>query len=371
MLPPNFISQMETILGHQMPEFLESLKSPSPISVRINKLKKTKLVGETVPWCQDAIYLNQRPNFAQMLEFQTGAIYPQEASSMFLSQFLDDSEPLLVLDLCSAPGGKTTLLLDNLHPDSLIFANEIHPLRFKTLKENLYKWGRTNIVLACYKPLDFANLKEYFDLILVDAPCSGEGMFRKEDVALEHWSSNNVNWCEARQKQILKDILGCLKVGGNLIYSTCTYNTQENENVVEFVKTLGYKSNLLNLGQEFGFAQKNGIYKAFPHKVKGEGFAIASLTKMVEKPNTFYNDYKPNVEQVVVLKTAREFITKHLPNWQNYTMYFQDDKMYIYPNIHKNDVEFALANLKKIQPGMHFATLKGKSWKLNSGIYLD
>jgi 16S rRNA C967 or C1407 C5-methylase (RsmB/RsmF family) len=339
--------------------------------VRINKLKKTKLVGETVPWCQDAIYLNQRPNFAQMLEFQTGAIYPQEASSMFLSQFLDDSEPLLVLDLCSAPGGKTTLLLDNLHPDSLIFANEIHPLRFKTLKENLYKWGRTNIVLACYKPLDFANLKEYFDLILVDAPCSGEGMFRKEDVALEHWSSNNVNWCEARQKQILKDILGCLKVGGNLIYSTCTYNTQENENVVEFVKTLGYKSNLLNLGQEFGFAQKNGIYKAFPHKVKGEGFAIASLTKMVEKPNTFYNDYKPNVEQVVVLKTAREFITKHLPNWQNYTMYFQDDKMYIYPNIHKNDVEFALANLKKIQPGMHFATLKGKSWKLNSGIYLD
>lgn len=261
--------------------FEQALAEDAIVSVRQNTLKTSALKGEPVPWCSTGLYLPQRPIFTLDPNFHAGAYYVQEASSMFLEQAVkasvDLSKPLRVLDLCAAPGGKSTHLLGLLSNDSLLISNEVIRSRATILSENIQKWGKPNVVVTNNDPKDFSKLNGYFDLIVVDAPCSGEGLFRKDNAAIAEWSEDNVNLCSLRQRRILSDVWPALKEDGVLIYCTCTYNEQENEDNLEWLSQQK-DIEFINIPLFEGVEKTTG-YRFLPHKIKGEGFFISAVRK--------------------------------------------------------------------------------------------
>ncbi|HEX8060200.1 MAG TPA: RsmB/NOP family class I SAM-dependent RNA methyltransferase, partial [Cyclobacteriaceae bacterium] len=262
-------------------EFKKALSEEPVSSIRINRLKKPNLAGEHVSWCSTGIYLPERPVFTLDPNFHAGAYYVQEASSMFLEQAVkssvDLSKPLRVLDLCAAPGGKSTHLLQLISNESLLVSNEVIRSRAMILSENIQKWGKSNVIVTNNDPKDFTELNGYFDLIVVDAPCSGEGLFRKDEDAMQEWSDENVNLCSLRQRRILADVWPALKENGVLIYCTCTYNEAENENNLKWLSEQK-DIELIDL-PHFPGVEKTTGYRFMPHKVKGEGFFIAAVRK--------------------------------------------------------------------------------------------
>ncbi|MBO4777489.1 MAG: rRNA cytosine-C5-methyltransferase [Bacteroidales bacterium] len=265
---------------------LTALNTERLTSIRINPPKYSAVSLPRVPWCETGYYLDQRPIFTLDPLFHAGAYYVQEASSMFLEQIIKPfaTRPLRVLDLCAAPGGKTTLALSLLPEGSLIVANEVIKSRSLILSENLIKWGDPNCIVTNNDPKDFSFLKGAFDIIIVDAPCSGEGMFRKDSEAISEWSPENVDLCSKRQLRILYDIWDCLAPEGLLIYSTCTFNEKENEDVVaRFVSENNARCERIPLQTEWNVTEreKNGAfsYRFFPHKTKGEGFSVSVIRK--------------------------------------------------------------------------------------------
>lgn len=263
-----------------------ALQTERLTSIRINPLKISNLNLPKVPWCENGFYLEERPIFTLDPLFHAGSYYVQEASSMFLEQIIKPiaTRPLRVLDLCAAPGGKTTLTLSLLPAGSLLVANEVIKNRSQILSENLIKWGHSNCIVTNNDPKDFSFLKGFFDLILVDAPCSGEGMFRKDSDAISEWSPENVDLCSKRQLRILYDIWDCLAPEGTLIYSTCTFNEAENEDVVSrFISENDAVCERITLAEEWNITEreKNGAfsYRFFPHKTKGEGFSVSVIQK--------------------------------------------------------------------------------------------
>ena len=233
-LPVDFSKAMQQQLGEEYEEFAQALDAPLPTSIRVNPQKTTQEpLLERVGWSSNGYYLPQRIPFTFDPLFHAGHYYVQEASSMFVEQILKTvvTKPVRVLDLCAAPGGKTTLALSLLPQGSFVVANEYVSQRAQILAENLIKWGMPNTIVTNNTPADYGKLRHTFDVIIVDAPCSGEGMFRKDEEALVQWSLDNVNLCVDRQKEILASVWPSLKPGGVLIYSTCTYNTAENEDM--------------------------------------------------------------------------------------------------------------------------------------------
>lgn len=293
-LPLSFISQMRSLLGGEAEtaRLLDALEGEPSVSVRLNPGKPSPgpAGAEKVPWCPQGYYLTERPLFALDPLWHAGGYYVQEASSMFLHQVLsrwEGKEPVRMLDLCAAPGGKATLACSALPPGSLLVANEVMRNRVQILAENITKWGCPDVVVTHNDPSDFTPLGPVFDIVLVDAPCSGEGMFRKDPVAVEEWSPDNVDMCARRQQRILSDIWPCLRPGGWLIYSTCTYNTRENEEQVRHVcdewgaeplavegvpAEWGITGSLLE-GASFP------VYRFLPHRTRGEGLFMALLRK--------------------------------------------------------------------------------------------
>ena len=288
-LPAGFEKMMAALLKNEISPFLQSLHASPPTSIRIHpgKYDDTNSL-EKVPWARWGRYLRERPVFTLDPAFHAGGYYVQEASSMFLEQVLlsaiDIRNPIKVLDLCAAPGGKSTHLLSLLHPGSLLVSNEVIHSRASILLENLQKWGHINSVVTQNDPRDFAHLEGFFDLILVDAPCSGEGMFRKEPDSLKEWSVENVHLCALRQRRILKDVWPALKTNGVLIYSTCTYNEAEDEETMTWL-TDSNATEFISIPTpaEWGIKEsrhKQTIgYRLYPHQVKGEGFFISCLRK--------------------------------------------------------------------------------------------
>ncbi len=289
VLPAAFAEQMQAQLGAEFPAFLTALAQPTPVSIRLNPRKKgydtTDLVP--VPWCADSFYLPERPSFTLDPLFQAGAYYVQEASSMLLGEALRQSvnlsRPLKVLDLCAAPGGKSTLLASALSPDSLLVCNEVIRSRVSVLRENLDKWGCPNVVVANHDPDEMTNLAGFFDVVLVDAPCSGEGLFRKDPDAVQEWSEASVQLCSSRQKRILSAAANLLDQGGILIYSTCTYNNSENLNNMQYLAGHGFQNRALTLPDDWGIVEKSSDdavgYQCYPHRVRGEGFFISAFRK--------------------------------------------------------------------------------------------
>ena len=290
-LDPAFISQMEHLLGEEANVFFEALATETPVSIRKNCSRNTAInADEKIAWCADAFYLKERPSYVWDPLFHAGAYYPQEASSMFLDHVLRQvvkAQDIAVLDLCAAPGGKSTLIANYLDGKGVLVANEVIRQRASILKENIQKWGYNNTIVTSADASVWAKKSDLFDVVVVDAPCSGEGMFRKDQVAIDEWSPENVQLCASRQRRILADIWTTLKPGGYLIYSTCTFNLNENEeNVLWAESELGAKSLEVPLEKEWGvttsFLSDVNAYRFMPHKTKGEGFFIAVLKKSGE-----------------------------------------------------------------------------------------
>ncbi|HWB63146.1 MAG TPA: hypothetical protein VG603_06540 [Chitinophagales bacterium] len=285
-LPEAFVSRMKTLLGSHYSAFQQSLDTPAPVSIRLNPLKPIPKFEEEerVPWCKTGRYLTERPSFTFDPLFHAGTYYVQEASSMLIEQAWQKINPgnktVRVLDLCAAPGGKSTHLLSLMNNQSLLVSNEIIPNRNRILQENIIKWGYGNCIITQNKPEDFAPFQNYFDIILTDAPCSGEGLFRKDKDAVTEWSEANVAMCAARQKNILQYAATCLKPGGFLIYSTCTYEPDENDGNVAALLQSGFTIIDLGLTEKFPGIEKiiHG-FQCYPHKVEGEGFFISVLQK--------------------------------------------------------------------------------------------
>ncbi len=271
--------------------FTDAHQGPVPVSIRLNPHKPAIIeAAAAVPWSTLGRYLSERPSFTLDPLFHAGAYYVQEASSMLIEQayrqFIDTSKSIKALDLCAAPGGKSTLLASLLKPEDLLLSNEVIQTRAGILVENMTRWGQMNTWVSNNDPKDFKRLEGFFDLMLVDAPCSGSGLWRKDHKAIEEWSPTNVNLCKERQQRILSDALPALKKDGILIYATCSFSPEENEQMLDWlVKEHNLSSLALQLEESWGVTetlseqcQARG-YRCYPWKLKGEGFFMAVLRK--------------------------------------------------------------------------------------------
>ena len=288
-LNADFVNRTEALFGKELyARFVQALDVEPVVSVRYNehKLAATDEL-KPVPWTSQGRYLPSRPVFTADPLFHAGCYYVQEASSMFVEQVVKQyvHKPVRALDLCAAPGGKSTHLLSLLPQGSMLVSNEPMTLRAQILAENVAKWGNPASVVTKNMPSDFAPFEDFFDFMLVDAPCSGEGMFRKEPKALEQWSVSNVEMCAKRQKEILTDIWPSLRPGGLLVYSTCTFNSEENEENVRWVADeLGAEVLELEISSEWGIVGSlvkgvMPVYRFIPGATEGEGLFLAVLRK--------------------------------------------------------------------------------------------
>ena len=299
-LPPDFITQMQQTLGTAEAESLcQSLAGSAPsVSVRRNPLKPSSALPAEeeapVPWCERGVYLKTRPSFTADPLLHAGCYYVQEAASMFVEQayrtIASDFVPTRMLDLCAAPGGKSTLWRSLLPDGALLVANEPMRQRAQILAENLTKWGHPDVVTTSAYAADFAPLASFFDVVATDVPCSGEGMFRKDEGAVAEWSREAVLACAERQWSIVEDIWPTLRQGGYLVYSTCTFNREENELTVQRIcRELGAELVPIPIEEGWGISGDTTgsgmpVYHFFPHKTKGEGLFLALLRKTAESP---------------------------------------------------------------------------------------
>lgn len=292
-LPQEFIAYTSALLGaERWAKFEQALTQEAAVSVRFNPWK---FPGGTlfpqakpVPWCQQGYWLAERPRFTLDPLFHAGVYYVQEAGSLFLDAVVRAlvAGPVRALDLCAAPGGKSTLLRAALPEGSVLVSNEIDRRRANILLENMLKQGHPDVLVTHNPPKDFAKTNLVFDVILADVPCSGEGLFRRDEGAIKEWSVQNVHFCRERQRQILQDIWPCLRPGGLLIYSTCTFNTHENEENVRWImENLGAEIVPVPVRPEWQITGsllsgwQEPVYRFIPGITQSEGLFMAALRK--------------------------------------------------------------------------------------------
>jgi 16S rRNA C967 or C1407 C5-methylase (RsmB/RsmF family)/NOL1/NOP2/fmu family ribosome biogenesis protein len=362
--PPEFEKRMQVILKDEWESFVKTHQSASPTSIRINPHKTKSWNENKIPWTDFGYYLKERPAFTFDPLFHAGTYYVQEPSSMLLEQVikqtLDVSIPLRVLDLCGAPGGKSTHLLSLLTKDSLLVSNEVIRSRAQVLAENVVKWGCSNVVVSNNDPEVFQRLPGFFDLIVVDAPCSGEGLFRKDPGAMQEWSTDHTTLCSHRQRRILKDVWPALKENGILIYSTCTYNPDENENNLtwlaqqESIQQIPIKLNPdwkvkpVVAGNLIG-------YQCFPHAVLGEGFFFAAVRKSSQQAE-------------IKIRTGKSFhlaskkIVEQLSSWvlcpEHFCIIQQQDLLLLLPAERFDEFNFLSQQLHVVSKGTAMAEIK-------------
>ncbi len=295
MLPEEFVKRIKSQHYIDSMILLKSLESQAPPSIRLNRQKWNRVPAGSTPvkWCDSGFYLSDRPEFTYDPLFHAGCYYSQEASGMFLGtiyeQLFNDVKNIRVLDLCGAPGGKSTHLASLISQNGFLVTNDVIRSRASTLAENITKWGLSNTIVTQSDPSEFGKIPGFFDLILVDAPCSGEGMF-PDQVALREWSADNAYFCSVRQKRILKDVWPALKSGGFMIYSTCTFNPDENEkNILWLSDNMECKSERIDIKDPDGITEikNNGIYGYgfYPGKIRGGGFFITVIRKTADEKN--------------------------------------------------------------------------------------
>lgn len=361
--PPGF----EDILAASLPTdeaapLLDSLQWPAHSTVRVNPLKNTvlqaaKILGE-IPFCADAFLLKERAEFVADPAFHAGAYYVQEASSTIVgtivAKLLSHLAPnAVLLDLCAAPGGKSTHVAANLRSGDILVANEVIQSRTPILNENLAKWGAGNHIITRADAAHLGNCSHAFDLVVGDLPCSGEGLFRKDAASMQQWSADNVNLCSARQTRIVSDIWPALKPGGFFIYSTCTYNTKENEeNVQKLSQELDAEMVVLDIPESWNlFSQLPGCYRILPHRSPGEGFFFAVLQKS-EAKNAAARREKFSKKSEFSLSAAE------IPLPDTYCLYSRNDELYALKTADSDKIFTLLQQLPMLYaPG----TLVGKT----------
>ena len=360
-LPENFVRRTTALLGEEFRDLEKALEGIAPTSIRVNNKMDHIPSEERVAWCETGYYLKERPLFTADPLFHAGVYYVQEASSMFLVQAVKQHFPdaRTVLDLCAAPGGKSTLLTQALPESSLLVSNEIVRSRAYILAENLIKWGNPNIVVTNSDPKDFQGLPGFFDALVIDAPCSGEGMFRKDAGAIGEWSEYNVTLCAARQREILSSVWDTLKTDGILVYSTCTFNREENEENVRWIcDELGADILEMDLKGNQDITVTDCGYRFYPHKTKGEGFFLSVLRKNATIQTTQKNkrDDKKNVK-VVTKSNDFTFSLKDSPRW---VIFPEDNLIKAYDRDRLNDFLYIRKQLKCMHSGILLGELKGK-----------
>lgn len=365
MLPIEFLDSMRQQLGPEAERLFRALETEPQTSIRLNdKLDVLSFPCDIdeVPWHVDGYYMSERPQFTLDPLFHAGCYYVQEASSMFVQQALDQYvEPnSIVLDLCAAPGGKSTLISQHLKDGGLLISNEVVRQRVFILSENIQKWGNGNVVVTHNKPADFAmHTRNLFDCILVDAPCSGEGMFRKDEEAREQWSVKNVQVCAERQRSILMDVWEALKPGGILIYSTCTFNREEDEENVKWAADcLGAEILPLHHDESWGIYESEAGYHFYPHLTRGEGFYIAVLRKSEE----YVPEFK--VKKVTLKNQNVEFLSE-MQKWlikpEDWAIRQADRFMTAYPMAYKELIDYLSTCLTCICTGFGIGEIRGKN----------
>lgn len=284
MLPKDFLQRMETKLGSQYPAFLQSLERPRAVALRFNPLKGNRpdlpFVGDPVPWEENGFYYDTQARPGLHPFHEAGVYYLQEASAMAPVALLDPQPGERVCDLCAAPGGKTTQIAGRMGGKGFLLCNEINPKRARILGRNIERLGVSNALVTNEHPEVLATrLPGYFDRVLVDAPCSGEGMFRKEEAAVTDWSIDTVLMCANRQAEILRSAARLVKPGGRLVYSTCTFSDEENEQVI--ARFLAENPNFVpeSVNAPWFDAGDMGTFRLWPHKLLGEGHFAAVLRK--------------------------------------------------------------------------------------------
>ncbi|MBR3743781.1 MAG: rRNA cytosine-C5-methyltransferase [Bacteroidales bacterium] len=363
LFPQEFIDSTRAVFEDRADAVLEALAAGEAVTaVRANPAKisasllhdRFAAAGEFVPWCGDAFYLEERPVFSLDPLLHAGAYYVQDPSAMFVGavakKVISESEvPLKVLDLCAAPGGKSTAIAAALRPSDLLVSNEVIGSRTSVLAENMVKWGSSNAIVTNNDPKDFAQAAATFDLILADVPCSGEGMFRKDAGAVAEWSPENVRLCAARQRRIIADVWPSLKEGGWLIYSTCTFNSSENDGNVEWIcRELGAEVVPL----KGAIVTKYGLQFA-PGITRGEGQYVALLRKTLPVKSG---------RQGKSSKSAKSIKCDWVqPGMTCYEVETSAGKMLkAYPSNLESEIRSIESILKVIRSGVAVASIKGR-----------
>lgn len=379
-LPELFIQQINELLPNEASDMLAAIEKEPSLSVRLNSSKllpELTAKHEMVPWCNEGLYLEERPQFTFDPLLHGGRYYVQDASSMILTTIIRKliDSPVRYLDLCAAPGGKTTAAISSLPEGSLVLANEIMNNRAQALRENIIKWGDSSCIVTNTDSKAISRLKSYFDVIAADVPCSGEGMMRKDDEAVSQWTLDLVDECAARQREIIDNAWMALRPGGLLIYSTCTFNRKENEMMVEYiVNTLGGSSIDLDFPMEWAIYpaidSKEYCYRFLPHCVRGEGLFISVIRKDEDenislRDELFKKKSKPNGASVP--SEIKNWIKE--PDLMSFSMI--NDKIQAFPKIYADDLALIQQSLKVIYAGCELASLKGHDYAPSQALAIS
>jgi 16S rRNA C967 or C1407 C5-methylase (RsmB/RsmF family)/NOL1/NOP2/fmu family ribosome biogenesis protein len=365
-LPASFLKSLEGIQGFSREAFEQVHQSGEQVtSVRLNPAKTDGVLppefvsqADAIPWTRFGYYLRQRPSFTFDPLFHAGNYYVQEASSMFLEQAIlqltQRSAPLKVLDLCASPGGKSTHLQSLLPAGSLLVSNEVIRSRAAVLRDNIVKWGAEQVVVTNNDPKDFSGLESFFDVLVVDAPCSGSGLFRRDPEAIGEWSLNNVQLCSQRQQRILADCWPALKENGILIFSTCSYSREEDEEIMDWIQQeLEGDHCPLSIKEEWGILETaspggNLGYRFWPDKVKGEGFFLACFRKRNgEEPGNIKSKKQPER----VTRTEKEMVNR----WMNTTgkeLIKHQQTVYAWPEDQFHEFSVLLEKMRVVYSGV-------------------
>lgn len=381
-LPVEFNERMKLMLKDEYEDYLESLNRGIIKGIRVNTLKVgiEEFKGicpfelkEPIPWEQRGFYIDEEKPGRHPYH-QAGLYYIQEPSAMAVVPCLGIQPGEKVLDLCAAPGGKSTQAAAYLNSSGLLVSNEIEPKRARVLSENIERMGIKNAVVTNNSPKELeAVFPAFFDRIIVDAPCSGEGMFKKEDAAAADWSIENVAGCSERQKEILESAASMLKAEGHLVYSTCTFSIEENEGVIDCFLKSHSEFELININKKYGFV--DGLFKyfdnkelsktarLFPHKLKGEGHFIALLRKN-DGDEYNHSTFQGNISKNT-LKDYYSFIDTNLNSVIETNLHTVGDNLYSLP-YGIND----LKGLKVLRGGLHLGTFKKNRFEPNHALAL-
>lgn len=373
-LPEGFLSEMHQIEGLDAEALSAALDAAPSVGIRLNGRKPWSCSysdATRVGWCEQGYYLPERPIFTLNPALHAGAFYVQDPSSMIHSELVkrivaelkveNYKAPLALLDLCASPGGKTTAAIDVLPDDAIVVANEYEPSRVGALRENLIKWGFPNVAVTNGSTEAFKATKERFDIVMVDAPCSGEGMMRKEEQARRQWSAGLVEQCARTQRSILDDAYHALKPGGFLIYSTCTFNLSENEENVRFlIDEYGMVPIDMHLPKEWGIAgsaDENPALRFMPHISRGEGLFAAVVRKPGNLSEYLSGGKVQNPKSAENLP-GREFIR----NPESYSFVLKGDSIFAVERNLAGIVKKLQGKTKIVMEGLEIGTMKGKSF---------
>lgn len=376
-LPADLLNSLQNIPGFERGPFEAIHASGEQVtSIRVNKLKfDPSLPGfhhslQNVPWCAEGFYLPERPYFTHDPFLHAGVYYVQEASSMFLSYVMKEvmrhtTTNIRVLDLCAAPGGKSTLLLNEIGEEGLLVSNEVIKSRASILEENITKWGMPNVVVTNNDPKHFASLEGFFDVMLIDAPCSGSGLFRRDKDAISEWSTENVDLCSQRQRRIIADAWNCLKKDGFLIYSTCSYSREEDEEILDWmadafsVESLSFDvASSWNITKTHSPKHSMAGYRFYPDKVKGEGFFIACIQKK-EGPESYHQHHRNSFTKVS--GSENEVVSKWVNNdRQLLSCYHHKENLFAFPSKFEEELIAISNHLFIKKAGVSIGSFAGK-----------